>query len=123
MSNVDTRQVKRDSLFLLAEVRVDGGDQVFRVKVRNLSAGGMMAETADARVLRGTPVTVVLRNIGEVEGSIAWIQGERFGIAFAEEIDPQLARATMEANTGNSDTPRFVRPVGVAKDDSRIRKI
>lgn len=123
MSNVDTRQVKRDSLFLLAEVRVDGSDQVFRVKVRNLSAGGMMAEAGDARVLRGTPVIVVLRNIGEVEGSVAWIQGDRFGIAFAEEIDPQLARAPLGGQDGNSDTPRFVRSVGAARDDSRIRKI
>ena len=36
MSNVDTRQVNRDSLFLLAQVRVDGQDSVSRVKVRNL---------------------------------------------------------------------------------------
>lgn len=43
MSNVDTRQVDRDSLFLLAQLRVDGRDEVTRVKVRNLSAGGMIA--------------------------------------------------------------------------------
>lgn len=123
MSNVDTRQVKRDSLFLLAQVRVDGADQAYRVKVRNLSAGGMMAETGDMRVMRGTPVTVELRNIGEVQGSIAWVQGDRFGIAFAQEIDPQLARAPMASQPGNSDTPRFVRSVGSASDSSRLRKI
>ena len=52
MSNVDTRQVNRDSLFLLAQLRVDGQDAVCRVKVRNLSAGGMMAE-GEAKVMRG----------------------------------------------------------------------
>ena len=50
MSNVDTRQVNRDSLFLLAQVRVDGQDAISRVKVRNLSAGGMMAE-GDSKVV------------------------------------------------------------------------
>ena len=71
MSNVDTRQVNRDSLFLLAQVRVDGQDAVHRVKVRNLSAGGMMAE-GEAKVMRGALVMVELRNIGWVEGSVAW---------------------------------------------------
>ena len=80
MSNVDTRQVNRDSLFLLAQLRVDGQEAVYRVKVRNLSAGGMMAE-GDAKVVRGALVAVELRNIGWVEGSVAWKQDNRFGIA------------------------------------------
>ncbi|RJY10350.1 PilZ domain-containing protein [Aurantiacibacter aquimixticola] len=100
MNNVDTRQVGRDSLFLLAQVRIAGRDEPVRVKVRNLSAGGMMAE-GDARVARGALVTVELRNIGDVEGSVAWVQGNRFGIAFVDEIDPKLARASGVA--GNSD--------------------
>ena len=63
MSNVDTRQVNRDSLFLLAQLRVDGQEAVYRVKVRNLSAGGMMAE-GEAKATRGALVMVELRNIG-----------------------------------------------------------
>jgi hypothetical protein len=92
MSNVETRTVDRDSLFLLAQLRVDGDDTVYRVKVRNLSAGGMMAE-GDALVTRGSRIFVELRNIGWVEGSVAWRQESRFGIAFADEIDPKMARA------------------------------
>ncbi len=92
MKDVETRQVNRDSLFLLAQLRVDGGDDVYRVKVRNLSAGGMMAEGL-APVSRGLPVVVELRNIGWINGSVAWKQDDRFGIAFLEEIDPRLARA------------------------------
>ena len=91
MSNVDTRQVNRDSLFLLAQLRVDGQDAVHRVKVRNLSAGGMMAE-GEVKVMRGALVMVELRNIGWVEGSVAWKQDNRFGIAFVEEIDPVVVR-------------------------------
>ena len=92
MSNVDTRQVNRDRLFLLAQVRVDGQEEVTRVKVRNLSAGGMMAE-GEAKVVRGSLVGVELRNIGWVEGSVAWKQDTRFGIAFVDEIDPAVVRA------------------------------
>jgi hypothetical protein len=108
MSNVETRQVDRDSLFLMADVRVDGSESASRVKVRNLSAGGMMAE-GDLKVARGSLVTVGLRNIGEVEGSIAWVQDYRFGIAFVEEIDPKLARAQIGTQANDLASPRFTR--------------
>lgn len=98
MSNVDTRQVNRDSLFLLAQLRVDGSDSEHRVKVRNLSSGGMMAD-GDAKVLRGSTVHVELRNIGWVEGTVAWKHENRFGVAFTEEIDPRRARAPVSSSS------------------------
>lgn len=123
MSNVDTRQVNRDSLFLLAQLRVNGNDNEYRVKVRNLFAGGMMAEGA-VDVARGELVSVELRNIGWVEGSVAWRQDNRFGIAFIDEIDPKRARAPVgQAAKPPLDNPhRFSAPVsGPAKD--KLRKI
>ena len=108
MSNVDTRQVNRDSLFLLAQVRVDGQDVAHRVKVRNLSAGGMMAE-GEVRVTRGLLVMVELRNIGWVEGSVAWKQGDRFGIAFVDEIDPAVVRAPSGAPASGFEAPRYTK--------------
>jgi hypothetical protein len=128
MSNVDTRQVNRDSLFLLAQVRVPGQGGVYRVKVRNLSAGGMMAE-GEARVSRGAPVQVELRNIGWIDGSVAWTQDDRFGIAFAEEIDPRLARAPASAGASDYDAPRYTKnhsqavPITQQADLSKLRKI
>ena len=127
MSNVDTRQVNRDSLFLLAQLRVDGQPGSSRVKVRNLSAGGMMAE-GDSKVIRGSLVAVELRNIGWVEGSVAWKQDNRFGIAFVDEIDPTVVRAPA-ATAGESgfEIPRYTRnhqavPPSQA-DPTRLRKI
>ena len=108
MSNVDTRQVNRDSLFLLAQVRVDGQESVSRVKVRNLSAGGMMAE-GDSKVVRGSLVAVELRNVGWVEGTVAWKQDNRFGIAFVDEIDPALVRAPVSGEQGEFESPRYTR--------------
>lgn len=92
MNSVETRQVNRDSLFLLAQLKLADKGGTHRVKVRNLSAGGMMAEGV-AQVARGQLVAVELRNIGWVKGTVAWKQENRFGIAFVDEIDPTLARA------------------------------
>ena len=127
MSNVDTRQVNRDSLFLLAQVRVDGQDAVYRVKVRNLSAGGMMAE-GEVKVMRGAPVQVELRNIGWVEGTVAWKQDSRFGIAFVDEIDPAVVRGPGGPQVPDFDAPRYTRnhqavPVNQQADPSKLRKI
>ena len=126
MSNVDTRQVNRDSLFLLAQLRVDGQDTLHRVKVRNLSAGGMMAE-GEARVMRGSLVMVELRNIGWVEGSVAWKQGDRFGIAFVDEIDPVVVRGPSTGTAPGYDAPRYTRShqaVPLSQHpDPRLRKI
>lgn len=94
MTDNDHRQIERDSLFVMADLRVEGAGEEARVKVRNLSAGGMMAE-GDVKVLPGAGIEVNIRNIGWVEGSVAWVQDNRFGIAFRDEIDPKVARAPL----------------------------
>lgn len=127
MSKVDTRQVTRDSLFLLAQLRVVGQDGAHRIKVRNLSAGGMMAE-GKVKVMRGSSVAVELRNLGWIEGSVAWKQDNRFGIAFAEAIDPAAARGPSAPPAPEFDPPRFTRthqpvPLDQQSDPKRLRKI
>lgn len=124
MSSVETRHVARDSLFLFADLVVEGQAEDARVKVRNLSAGGMMADGSGLVVARGDRVTVQLRNVGDVKGSVAWVQGNRFGIAFDAEIDPKLVRDPV----GDGDkAPRFTRPVLDSSpyhpDETRLRKL
>ena len=121
MTELDHRQVGRDSLFLMADVRLAGAGDEHRVKVRNLSGGGMMAE-GQMKVTRGAKLDINLRNIGWVPGVVAWIQDNRFGIAFMEEIDPKLAREPINANIVDT-TPRFVKPVISRTDPTRLRKI
>ena len=127
MADNDHRQLSRDSLFLMAELRLPGDtarlgqEALGRVKVRNLSAGGMMAE-GTIKAVRGTLVEVNIRNLGWVEGAIAWVQGDRCGIAFSEDIDPMIARAPLVS--GGESTPRFVRPVGAfVEPEGTLRKI
>lgn len=97
MDETEQRQIVRDSLFVMADLRLDGELAEHRIKVRNLSAGGMMGE-GQVKVVRGALVWINIRNIGWIEGSIAWVQDTRFGIAFRDEIDPRVARASLAAN-------------------------
>lgn len=125
MSAVETRHIERDSLLVMADLRIDGHEDEHKVKVRNLSAGGMMAES-QLSVVRGTRLSANLRNVGWIEGTVAWVQDNRFGIAFASEIDPMAVRAP--SNDGDDpDRARFVRPANYIpdhlQDKSRIRKI
>ncbi len=97
MDGNENRQIARDSLFVMADLRLSGSEEQHRIKVRNLSAGGMMGE-GTVRVARGDGVEVNVRNIGWVEGSVAWVQEDRFGVAFRDEIDPKVARAPVTAS-------------------------
>jgi hypothetical protein len=106
MNEPEQRQIARDSLFVMADIRFDGADELHRIKMRNLSSGGLMGE-GSVRVQRGALLSVEIRNIGWVEGSIAWIQGDRFGVAFREEIDPKVVRAHIPASS--HETPQHVR--------------
>ncbi len=105
MDEAEQRQIARDSLFVMAELRLDGTDGEHRIKVRNLSSGGLMGE-GNVRVSRGSVVWIQLRNIGWVEGSIAWVQDSRFGIAFREEIDPKIARAPLTSAESGANLMR-----------------
>lgn len=106
MSGVDTRHIARDSLFLLATVRIAGDSAEHRVKVRNLSAGGMMAD-GDFTVERGMRLVVDLRHVGHVTGTVAWVQDSRIGIAFDKEIDPKQVRARI--GVSESTVPAHIR--------------
>lgn len=99
------RTAARDSLFLSATIRRRGdtGEESSPVRVRNLSADGMMADYHEASV-PGDAVVVTLRGIGSVPGKVAWVGQGRIGIAFDVEVDPKLARKPV------TTTPRPLPP-------------
>ncbi len=99
------RSEPRDSMFLMAVLRRPGGDDV-TIKVRNLSAGGMMAE-CPVSFSRGEVIVTELRGIGVVGGRIAWTAGGRVGVAFDDPIDPRLARKPL---TSSAPQPNLVKP-------------
>lgn len=105
MDGSESRQIARDSLFVLADMRMESVEGDHRIKVRNLSPGGMMGE-GTVRVSRGDKVTVNIRNNGWTEGVIAWVQDNRFGVAFQDEIDAKAARLT----TAPEPSKSFIAP-------------
>ncbi|WP_447724986.1 PilZ domain-containing protein [Sphingomonas koreensis] len=108
------RSASRDSLMLSAQLRV-GGEAEVTVRVRNLSAGGLMAEYANP-VAVGTQVEVDVRGVGWVGGRIAWTAEGRVGIAFDREIDPMAARKPVGTGT---HTPRYAKATEAAPRPTR----
>lgn len=93
----------RDSLLLSAQLRTDDGVDV-NVRVRNLSAGGLMAEYA-APIDEGTPVKVEVRGVGWIKGRVAWATEGRIGIAFEREINPLAARKPVSGRSASQTKP------------------
>lgn len=125
MSGVETRSVSRDSLFLFADIQVEQQGEAQRVRVRNLSDGGMMAE-GNLYVQRGNRLKIELRNIGAVQGSVAWVQDNRFGIAFDTEIDSQRARKPAGASDVALSSPGVMSQAHRAPrlpDPTTLRKV
>lgn len=98
------RSEPRDSMFLMAVMRRPGSADI-TVKIRNLSSGGMMAESP-VNFSRGEAVEAELRGIGSVMGKVAWNAGGRVGVQFDNPIDPRLARKPV----GSSPQPQLVKP-------------
>jgi hypothetical protein len=90
-------------MLLQAMMLIDGESPGLPLRIRNLSAGGLMADCTLA-LQQGQAVEFDIRNIGIVPGRIAWADGQRIGVAFDLAIDPQLAR----------------KPVGTKASDSRL---
>jgi hypothetical protein len=98
-----TRTPDRDSLLLVADIVAEGSLTAARYTVRNLSAGGMMAQ-GPAPLAEGARVSVSLRNVGSVSGTVAWSEDSRHGIAFDRAIDPLAVRAPVALAAFVSDT-------------------
>jgi PilZ domain len=81
----------RNSIFLGAELRFEGEDSRHEVRVRNISAGGMMIDFSVVTP-KGTLVKVDVRNLGMISGHVAWSTETRMGIRFDRDIDPEKAR-------------------------------
>lgn len=111
----------RDSMLLKAILRFQTSRED-EVRIRNLSAGGLMAE-APIPVARGEKVEVNLRNIGWISGSVAWVSEGRLGIAFDHPIDPAIARKPV--NSGDPDLPRYLQKINqmTAPKSQTLRRV
>ncbi|TNE28773.1 MAG: PilZ domain-containing protein [Alphaproteobacteria bacterium] len=109
MSVVETRSSSRESLFMFADVQLGQRAHRYRVRVRNLSSNGMMG-AGNLRVERGAQLTVFLEGEEPIEGHVAWVQGDRFGIAFSEEIDFTEVKQHNTHRTGSGSMESAIVP-------------
>jgi hypothetical protein len=54
-------------------------------------------------------VVLELRGIGPVRGTVAWAREDKIGLAFDEQIDPQLARKPVAAGASRQQVPDYLR--------------
>jgi hypothetical protein len=87
-----SRSTDRDSLFMQASLLAPGQPTPLVVRVRNLSAGGMLAEAPTRGIAQGMSIEIELKNVGFVPGRVVWIGEGKFGIAFDHPVDPQAVR-------------------------------
>lgn len=104
------RATRRDSMFLHATLRRNGDGPPLTMRIRNLSAGGMMAEIGEP-FTKGDRISIDLRGIGMLEGIVAWREESRIGVAFAQEIDPRLARKSVAVRPASTPAPAPLRTV------------
>ena len=121
MTAIDTRNIKRDSLFLMADLHIEGAETPQRVKVRNLSDTGAMLE-GDVPVREGQRATVAISQVGSLGGSVAWVQNTRFGLAFDAAIDASKVRIPLVDE--DTAAPRYTRPaIAVREPIGTVRKV
>lgn len=112
-----SRSADRDSLFMQANLVLPGHTEPLLVRVRNLSAGGMLAE-GPVSVVEGATVDVELRNVGAVPGRVVWVGDGKFGIAFDRQINPQSVRRQVVSKT---EMPASIAGLGLGRPIYRRR--
>ena len=101
------RNLQRSSLFIMGSIKVADSDVWVPIKIKNLSASGLMAE-GKVTCQQGDRVAVEAKGKVDAEGSVAWIVGGRIGIAFDTLIDPQELKQPV--GDGKDLLPIYLRP-------------
>jgi PilZ domain len=114
------RGLDRDSLLLKAILRFPRTKDEGEVRIRNLSAGGLMAE-APLRIARGELVEIHLRSIGWISGHVAWVTEGRLGIAFDHPINPKDARKPV--GTTEHEMPHYLKKLNNPAAPSKLRRL
>ena len=100
------RDKARKSIFLGAVICLAGCDTSTNVRVRNISAGGMMIDLPGP-FEKGLVIAAELKGIGKISGKIAWSTENRAGIVFDRSVDPRLARQQMAPPINPHDLARM----------------
>ena len=98
---------ERQNLLLMATVCVRGSETC-RVRVRNISRGGVKA-VGPLLPFAGETLRIELPNLGWLRGKVAWARGEEFGIELFSQIDPLVVRKPVTGAYARPDQPELRR--------------
>ncbi len=118
--SVAKRGMGRDSLLLKAVLRFPNTGEEREVRIRNLSAGGLMAEIPVV-VSLGDQVEVNLHKIGWLSGHVAWVTDGRIGIAFNHPINPKDVRKPV--GMSELDIPIHLRKLNRTANPGKLRRV
>jgi hypothetical protein len=107
----------RDSMMLMTVISAPDGRDIGKVRVRNLSSTGLMADCVQP-LKAGDHVSLNLRGIGRVTGTVKWKRSDRIGVSFDSSIDPQQARKPAAATDPSDSIPAYLRDMDL-KNRSR----
>lgn len=114
------RKMNRDSLLLKAVLRFSNAQEEYEVRIRNLSAGGLMAEVPNG-LSRGERVDVKIQNIGWVGGHVAWAIDGRIGVAFDKVLNPKDARIPVRVS--ELDVPPYLKKLNEKTASGKLRRV
>jgi len=114
------RKMNRDSLLLKAVLRFSSSQEEREVRIRNLSAGGLMAEVPNGPS-RGERIDVKIQNIGWVGGHVAWAIDGRIGVAFDKVINPKDARIPVRVS--ELDVPPYLKKLNEKTAPGKLRRV
>jgi hypothetical protein len=114
------RKMNRDSLLLKAVLRFSNAQEEHEVRIRNLSAGELMAEVPNG-LSRGERIDVKIQNIGWVGGHVAWAIDGRIGVAFDKVINPKDARIPVRVS--ELDVPPYLKKLNEKTAPGKLRRV
>lgn len=85
-------RLPRASVMLSATVEYFGGGAPTRHRVRDLSPGGIRIDQ-EGGMRVGATVLISVGALEAIGATVKWVADGCAGLAFAEQIDPELARA------------------------------
>lgn len=104
---------------LACTARVQLGEEVLIVTVRDISQGGLKVEM-DAAPPAGTRIQVLLDGLGPVQGEVRWSQGGVTGIAFTEELDWSALIPWVAARRRGAPPVRAFKPEAPAEPEQGV---
>lgn len=85
----DDRLTRRTTVLLAGQIIHHR--RAYRCTIRDISAGGCRADV-EADFEAGTPVHLDIGRHGRFPAVIAWVEGRRLGLAFAQSVGQTLAQ-------------------------------